>query len=260
MNREPIVLFDNGTHRCLQFDQLVQGEGIQSNQFLIIDNNQDMLIDPGGNLTYTPLSLEVSKHIALKDLTYVFASHQDPDIIAALDKWLLHTNARVLCSRLWSRFLPHLMANYLSTIKNINLADRIIGLPDRGQTVSLGQSEIKILPAHFMHSVGNFQVYDPISKILFSGDLGASLVDSAKPVENFANHIPMMEGFHRRYMCGNKVLRLWSHMVRQLDIEMIVPQHGSAFVGKEMIEQFLNWIEELYCGVDLLTEESYQLP
>ena len=91
MRRDPIVLFDNGTHQCLMFDDLVTGDGIQSNQFLITDGDQSLLLDPGGDLTYTPLSLELSKRINLKDLTYIFASHQDPDIIAALDKWLLHT-------------------------------------------------------------------------------------------------------------------------------------------------------------------------
>ncbi|OVZ10971.1 MBL fold metallo-hydrolase, partial [Pseudomonas aeruginosa] len=57
MRREPIVLFDNGSHQCLCFDDLVSGEGVQSNQFLIVDNGQYLLLDPGGDLTYTPLSL-----------------------------------------------------------------------------------------------------------------------------------------------------------------------------------------------------------
>ena len=37
MAAEPIVLFDNGHHKCLMFDSLVTGEGVQSNQFLIVD-------------------------------------------------------------------------------------------------------------------------------------------------------------------------------------------------------------------------------
>lgn len=129
MRREPIVLFDNGEHQCMMFDDLVSGEGVQSNQFLITDNEQYLLLDPGGDLTYTPLSLELSKHIPVQDLTYIFASHQDPDIIASLDKWLLHTRARVICSKLWARFLPHLTANYLALSRGINTFDRIIARP-----------------------------------------------------------------------------------------------------------------------------------
>lgn len=260
MRREPVVLFDNGSHQCLMFDDLVSGDGIQSNQFLIVDNQQYLLLDPGGDLTYTPLSLELSKHIPLQDLTYIFASHQDPDIIASLDKWLLHTRARVICSKLWARFLPHLTASYLSKSMGVNTFDRVIALPDRGQSITLGKCELKAVPAHFLHSVGNFQLYDPVSKILFSGDMGASLVEDASPVTDFEQHLPSMEGFHRRYMASNKVCRLWANMVRGMDVAMIVPQHGRPFVGPEMIKAFLNWIAGLECGMDLLGQDDYQLP
>ena len=200
MRRDPIVLFDNGSHQCLLFDDLVTGDGIQSNQFLITDSGQSLLLDPGGDLTYTPLSMELSKCINMQDLTYIFASDQDPDIIAALDKWLLHTKAKVITSKLWARFLPHLTAGYLTVSHGISTSERVIALPDQGSIFSLGKSKLKAIPAHFLHSVGNFQLYDPTSKILFSGDMGASLVDDAQPVSNFADHVPSMEGFHRRYM------------------------------------------------------------
>ncbi|MBD9414353.1 FprA family A-type flavoprotein [Pseudomonas sp. PDM16] len=260
MRREPIVLFDNGTHQCLMFDDLVSGEGVQSNQFLIVDGDQQLLLDPGGDLTYTPLSLELSKRISVQALTYIFASHQDPDIIASLDKWLLHTRARVICSKLWARFLPHLTANYLSLSHGINTYDRIIALPDRGQAIPLGKCNLKAVPAHFLHSVGNFQLYDPVSKILFSGDMGASMVDDASPVQDFAAHVPNMVGFHRRYMASNKACRFWVQMVREMDVAMIVPQHGRPFVGAEMINAFLYWIENLQCGLDLMTQQDYRLP
>jgi flavorubredoxin len=69
-----------------------------------------------------------------------------------------------------------------------------------------------------------------------------------------------MEGFHRRYMCSNKVCRLWAQMVRNMDVEMIVPQHGRSFQGKAMVNQFLDWISGLQCGVDLMTQRNYMVP
>ena len=119
------------------------------------------------------------------------------------------------------------------------------------------------LPAHFLHAEGNFQFYDPVSKILFSGDLGASIVTSGKasePVTDFASHIQYMEGFHKRYIVAGKICKYWANMVRQLDIEQIVPQHGNRFVGKDAVNKFIDWIEQLECGVDLMTQDSYRLP
>lgn len=260
MASSPRVLFDNGQHKVLCFDQLVTGDGVQSNQFLIIDGNQHALLDPGGDLTYMPLSLALSQHIALRELTYVFASHQDPDIIASLDKWFLHTNCKVVCSTLWARFLPHLSAAFLTKASGTSTTERMIAVPDRGQDIPLGNCVIKAVPAHFLHSVGNLQFYDPVSGILFSGDMGASMVDDAEPVTDFAAHVPTMEGFHRRYMAGNKACRLWANMIRQLKPNMVVPQHGRPFVGTAMINQFLDWISQLQCGMDLMEQDDYRIP
>jgi len=255
------VFYDNGAgHTVYLFSDLVTGDGIQSNQFMLIHGDHAALIDPGGQLTYQPLYAAISRLTIVRHLDYVIASHQDPDIIASLDKWLLHTSARVICSKLWARFLPHLTANYLALSRGINTYDRIIALPDRGQSIPLGKCKLKAVPAHFLHSVGNFQLYDPVSKILFSGDMGASMVDDATPVRDFVNHVPNMEGFHRRYMAGNKACRLWAAMVREMDVAMIVPQHGRPFVGAEMISAFLYWIENLECGLDLMGPEDYCLP
>lgn len=88
--------------------------------------------------------------------------------------------------------------------------------------------------------------------------MGASLLgDADMPVEDFDSHIPTMRGFHQRYMVSNKVTRFWADAVRQLDVEMIVPQHRKSFVGKAMINRFLDWIGNLPCGVDLLTQDNY---
>ncbi len=250
-------LFNDGSHQCIVFSDLVQGEGVQSNQFLILDNEQSIVLDPGGQLTFSALTLALRDYIDHKELTYIFASHQDPDIIASLESWVTRTDATVVCSKLWTRFFPHLIPSYMGN----KLADRFMSVEDPGQLLPLGNSALKIIPAHFLHSVGNFQIYDPISKILFSGDMGASIVDdsAASAVDDFNDHIPSMQGFHQRYMVNNKACQLWVNMVRQLDLNMIVPQHGRPFTGKN-IHLFLNWIAGLQCGTDLLTKQNYQIP
>lgn len=255
-------LFNDGNHRCYAYSDLVKGEAVQANQFLIVDNEQVMVLDPGGDLTYAKLHLEIKKLTSLDNLRYVFASHQDPDIIASIGSWMLQTKAQVICSKLWERFLPHFATSYLAQMESINLNERILGLDDKGAQLTLGDNPIQILPAHFLHSVGNFQLYDPVSKILFSGDMGASIVDSVgfEGVEDFEAHIPSMKGFHQRYMVSNKACRLWANMIRQLDVNMIVPQHGSSFVGKEQVNQFLDWISRLECGIDLMTQADYLAP
>ncbi len=252
-------LFNNGNHVCISFSDLVDDSGsgaVQSNQFLIVTDGHGALIDPGGNMTYNALMMSMGKYFHFKNLEYIFASHQDPDIVASINKWMVGTDCKVVAPGIWERFLPHFC-------NAGNTEGRIIGIPDRGVKIMLGNTPIIALPAHFLHSEGNFQFYDVTSKILFSGDLGASLVthaEAAKPVTDFNKHIPNMEGFHQRYMNGNKACRFWANMVREMDIEAIVPQHGKPYMGKEMVKQFIDWVENLRCGLDLFTQDNYRFP
>jgi flavorubredoxin len=60
-------------------------------------------------------------------------------------------------------------------------------------------------------------------------------------------------------MVSNKILRFWADMVSGLDIRMIVPQHGAPLTGAA-IKDFIAWVRELRCGIDLMTATDYQLP
>lgn len=253
----PTVLFNRGDHRCLMFHDLcdVGGEAVQANQFLIVNGDTGAIIDPGGNLAYNDLYVGMSKHFAPSRLSAILASHADPDIVAALDRWTTATQATIYVSALWERFLPHFC-------KPGKTEGRIVGIPDGGMRIPVGDCDLIALPAHFLHAEGNFQFYDPIARILFSGDLGVSLLPGAScgtPVTSLSEVLPAMEGFHRRYMVSNKVLRLWADMVGTLAIDMIVPQHGAPLAGPA-VREFIEWARQLTCGIDLVGPLNYTVP
>lgn len=254
-----IELFNDGKHVCLMFTDLVEeenGNSVQSNQFLIVNNGNGILLDPGGVMTYNELFVSMGKYFPPKKLEYVFASHADPDIIASLSRWITGSETRLLISRVWSRFVPHFCPQGKTD-------GRIIPIPDEGTLLPLGDTTFQIVPAHFLHSEGNLQFYDPVSRMLFSGDMGASMMSGAQaaaPVVDFDAHIANMKGFHTRYMVSNKVCRYWAAMVRELDPEWIIPQHGAPFKGRAMVSRFLDWIEQLPCGVDVMTQGHYSTP
>jgi len=247
------VLYDDGTHRNVLLEDFgLGGLAIQANQHLIVHGASGMLLDPGGHKVYSRVLGATFSVLGGAKLEYIFLSHQDPDIVAALNGWLMTTDAIAYVSQLWMRFVPHFGFDHL-------VADRLRPIPDEGMIFDLGGARLPVVPAHFLHSEGNFQVYDPIAKILYSGDLGASLGTDYYIVSDFDAHVPHMEGFHRRYMAANKVMRAWAQMIRGLDIEMIAPQHGAVFKGKEMVRRFIDWCEGLECGVDLIVP-IFRLP
>jgi flavorubredoxin len=248
-----IPLFDNGNHRNILLEDYSGGLAVQANQHLIVHGAAAMILDPGGHKVYNRVLGETMAQLgsAVK-LRYLFLSHQDPDVVAAANGWLMTTNAEAYTSALWVRFIPHFGLDRL-------VEERLKAIPDEGMRLDLAGSELLILPAHFLHSEGNFQVYDPVSRILYSGDLGASLGCEGREVSDFDAHVRYMEGFHRRYMVSRRAMRGWARMVRQLDIDIVAPQHGALFRGKAMCDRFISWCEDLECGIDLM-EHAYQIP
>lgn len=246
------VLFDREGHKNVLLEDFGHGLAVQANQHVIVHGGEGMILDPGGHKVYNRALSETNSILGRSKLRHLFLSHQDPDIVAAVNGWLMTTDADAWCSELWVRFVPHFGVDKL-------VVDRLKPIPDAGMYLPLGGAEMMILPAHFLHSCGNFHVYDPISKILYSGDLGASLGMDYVEVPDFQAHLPYMEGFHRRYMASSRALKAWADMVRELDVDVIAPQHGALFRGKEMVGKFLDWVSTLECGVDLMGS-SYRIP
>ena len=105
------VIFANGIHKCVVFDDILGGRGdIQSNQFLIIHNNEGLLYDIGGIKVMQPLYKEISKIISPRNIKTIILSHQDPDTGASVNYWMQFTNIKIrtFVSSLWVRFIPHL--------------------------------------------------------------------------------------------------------------------------------------------------------
>ena len=241
-----VVLFDSEGHRNVLLEDFEPGGlAVQANQHLVIDGGEAMILDPGGHKLYSRVLSATFGLIGSAKLAHIFLSHQDPDIVAALNGWLMTTDAIAHVSALWSRFVPHFGLDRL-------LEHRLLSIPDEGGTLRLGATDLALVPAHFLHSPGNFQVYDPRSRILYTGDLGASIGTSYREVEDFDAHLPSMEPFHRRYMASRRAMQAWAARARALDVEIIAPQHGALLRGKPLVERFIAWCEGLECGVDLL--------
>ncbi len=243
-----IKLFDSGSHQFVLLNESEAGEedGVRSNQYLIQHDGVGVLLDPGGFGVMPRVLAELLRYLAPENIRGVFLSHQDPDIVGGIATWLELVQAPVYISRIWMRFLPHYGLKDMS---------QFVGVPDEGMDCEVAPGfNLKVLPAHFLHSEGQINVYDPVAKVLFTGDIGAAMLPPDKDdayVDDFASHLPFIEGFHRRYMCSNKAIRCWLDTIDGLDIDMIAPQHGPVYRGAA-VPAFLDWLKDLQCGVDLL--------
>ncbi len=213
---------------------------IDTNQYMIVDGNRSFIMDPGGIEIFSSMLAAVLRHTEIEHLCDIFASHQDPDIISSLGLWdKALPKAKLHAPWIWEGFIRHFGLNNIS----------YNSIPDEGVSLILNQAKLVFVPAHYLHSSGNFHVYDAKAKILMSGDVGAALEapGASMYVEDFDEHISRMKLFHQRWMPSNEAKQNWIDRVRKLDIEYMAPQHGRIFKG-ENVQKFLNWFEALDVG------------
>lgn len=214
---------------------------IDTNEYLVTSGGQTLLTDPGGMEIFPGVYSALCRAVDARSIARIFASHQDPDIISSLSLWLeLNPTMQVHTSWLWTSFMPHFGGN----------ATTFAPIPDEGQAIQLGQLTLQAVPAHFLHSAGNFHLYDRVARVLFSGDVGAALLPPDAPlfVEDFDRHIALAEGFHRRWMGSNEAKLDWCERASKLDIEQLCPQHGAIYRGAD-VQRFINWFSGLKVGV-----------
>lgn len=242
------ILYEDNQHKFIWLGSESQYRkgAVQTMQYLIIDNGRGVLLDPGGVHLFSRVVTAVSRFISVDKIDTIFFSHQDPDVSSGIALWLGITNAKVYISELWVRFLPHF---------GIVDTKRMIGVPDKGVDITLASGALmKCVPSHFMHSPGQFGLFDEKSRILFTSDIGAAVFGEGEEtlfVEDFNAHIPFIEGFHTRYMASNKIVRRWVDAVRRLNPAMLAPQHGAVYKD-ETVGKFLDWMANLQCGTDFI--------
>jgi len=236
-------LFENASHQWLVIgrDPDKPNAIIDTNQYVVVTKNNSLLMDPGGIELFSAMLATVIKQIPVEQITHLFASHQDPDIISSLGLWdQALDNATLHSPWLWEGFIRHF------GMENIKYSP----IPDEGSVLKLDGVNLEFFPAHYLHSSGNFNVYDAESKILMSGDIGAALEPAEAPmfVDDFDSHVPKMKMFHQRWMPSNEAKNDWVARARKLDIEMMCPQHGRIFKGDD-VKRFLDWFEALPVGI-----------
>jgi flavorubredoxin len=237
-------IFEQGEHQwaVLARDPGKPGYVIDTNEYVVSDGKEMLLTDPGGLEIFPAVFSAISTEFDPQQIKYLFASHQDPDVISSIGLWL-EFNPEIKCylSWLWGSFIPHFGGTDTT----------FVPLPDEGADFKLGRVSLQAVPAHYLHSSGNFHLHDPAAGILFSGDVGAALLPEEEGglfVTDFDRHIRHAAGFHRRWMGSNEAKLDWCERAATMKIDMLCPQHGAIYQGADVM-RFINWFAELPVGM-----------
>ena len=210
----------------------------------------NLLIDPGSSSDFAVVSAKVSSVIGrMNAVSGLFINHQDPDV---------GSSASQICGRYAPRAPIHCSEATWRLIVHSNLPrDRFVDtdVARRGVEVPTGHRWIPV-PSPFCHFRKAVMLYDPETRVLFSGDLLGGLTEPG-PRDLWAEPSDWsgIRAFHQVYMPATRALAAAVRAIRKLDppVEIIAPQHGRLLTGP-LLHRFLDQLEKLPVGLDILDD------
>jgi len=211
-----------------------------------------LLIDPGSSSDFAVVSAKIGSLIGgMNKLNALYINHQDPDVgsSASVITAKYAPSASIICSEATWRLIVH-----------FNLPpDRFVDTArfPRGFDLPTGHMMLPV-PSPFCHFRGAVMLYDPETRVLFTGDLFGGLTPiEARGLWADESDWPGIRAFHQTYMPTNRVLARVMDVIRRLDppVEIIAPQHGRLLRGA-ILARYIDRLSRLPVGLDILEDTT----
>lgn len=243
--------------------------GLHCNPYLIVDNDEVVLIDGGSRDDFSTVMLKILRlGIDPKKINRLIYQHFDPDLCGSLphlEAIILNPDLKIISQKDNNEFI-----NYYSS-KTPKLCIEKIGY---AYTFKSGR-RLEFYMTPYAHCPGSFITYDTKTGTLFSSDIfGSYDVDwglykhlpeechQCKPErycykDDKKCQIYGILKFHRRKMNSAESLRYALEQIENLAPTLVAPQHGSLISKKEDINTIINRLkEEKYIGFDYFLQET----
>lgn len=209
---------------------------IECNPYLIIDNDEAVLIDPGSVLDFTQVFENVSSLVSPDKVKLIVAHHQDPDLCSSIP--LFYRNG----------ITPPVALHWRTSvlIRCYGISNQLYVVNENQWSWKFSSGRIlRFIPAPYCHFAGSIMTYDEKTRTVFSGDLFGTLVfpDHIYADESYKDG---MYAFHEHYMPSHEVLMPVMDSLLRIPVERIAPQHGC--IIKDNIESFIAGLRQLECG------------
>ena len=239
---EYVLLFEDKGHK-IYWMGLEEESAFRCNVYLIEDDNEFIIVDPGSTIYHQVLKKRISLLVDPSKISALILCHQDPDVSASMVDWLdINPDIKILTSARTNILLPYYGK---SDYEFYNIGDTLRFTFKSGR-------ELKFIEAPFLHFPGAFATLDKTSDMLFSGDIWAALdINWNLFVDDFEEHIHSMNLFHVDYMASNVATKGFAKKIEHEKIDAILPQHGS-IIDTDNVQNAIKYLKDLKCGLDII--------
>lgn len=215
---------------------------VHCNPYLLIDEQDVVFFDPGSIPDFAVIMRKVIDLVNPEKITFVVASHQDPDVCGNLPV------LEDVINRAELRIVAH--GNTVRLIRHYGLRSDFYAVEDEHFKLTLKSGRtLEFLHTPYLHSPGAVMTYDTRTRSLFTSDLFGAI---SQEWSLFAqgDFLTPMKPWHQAYMPGNRLLASCMDRIARLPLDRILPQHGSVLEGPQ-IAQAVAYLRDLPCGMDL---------
>jgi two-component system, cell cycle response regulator len=212
---------------------------LQCNPYLVCDNGEYVLIDPGSVLDFEYVLENVKKHVSIDELDYIVLNHQDADLCSAVPLF----EKEGFKGKIALHWRTSLIVHYYGITSEYYLVDEM----NYVLTLKSGRV-LDFIHTPYLHFPGAIMVYDSKSKTLFSSDLFGAFSNNWQLYAD-DHYMEAMNTFHEHYMPGKENLMPIMKLLLTMDISLIAPQHGS-IIDKKIREHIIA-LRDLECGTFL---------
>lgn len=231
-----------------------EGETLYSNSFLRRfggDGEQrhfNLLVDPASSGDFQVVLSKIADVLGeVSEVSAMVLNHQDPDLSSSVGVLLEEyvPDAPVLCTD----DTGELIHNYHDVSPG-----QLVELEDYPKGLELPTGDVVIpVAVPFCHFRGATMLYDPETRVLFSGDLFSSVTaPGADGLMADESDWAGMRAFHQLYMPTRSAVVSAIERIEEFEpaVELIAPQHGRLIAG-DNISKFAERLASLPMGVDV---------
>jgi len=215
---------------------------LHCNPYLLIDEHDAILFDPGSIPHFSIVMRKVIDLISPSEINYIVAAHQDPDVcgnLAVVEDVIDNKNLKIVAHTNTIRLIRHYGVR--TEFYPVEKHDYQLGLKSG--------RKIDFIFTPFLHSPGAIMTYDSKSRSLFTSDVFGA-ISSEWELFGKDDYLEAMKVWHQTYMPSNQILANCMQKLKKLEIDRILPQHGSVLEG-ERVAKAIDYLADLPCGIDL---------
>ncbi|GAX61147.1 flavoprotein [Candidatus Scalindua japonica] len=216
---------------------------LHCNAYLITDDKDIILIDPGSIPHFSIVMRKVLDIVNPGDITKIIVTHQDPDVcgnLPVVESLIDNKDLDVVIHSSCSRLIRHYGIN--SNIYEVDKHDNKLKLKS-GRV-------LEFFHTPYLHSPFAMIMYDVKTKTLFTSDLLGGI---SKNWSLFAEKgfLESMKVWHQMTMPSSHILKKCMNGLEKLELERILPQHGSILQG-DQIKEAIECLKSIKCGVETI--------